>query len=488
MSVTLGVRFPFGCYHATPWDKGVNDGHVEWPPSPWRILRALVSTWYERSDLPARELDPLLERLAAVPPRYRTPVATLSHTRHYMPDLNHVTGNRVQTDKVLDAFLAVDPQQELLIRWDVDLDDEQVEQLQTLADLVPYLGRSESVCQMRVVAVNESAPGESTAWWRPLSPGEPESSGSRLLCLEPAGFHRALLEATPTQLRRARSPLRPPGTRWVPYAAPTPPSREPNGHRHSRSALEVGVAVRWSLHSPAPFLSRYGVMATEVLRLACLAKVGKDESGVPSWLAGKSEDGPLSGLHGHAHWLWLPPPSEVGLDAIGDLVLWAPGVSERELHEVVDALARVHDLWPPAPYRPRGFQESRVVLTGAGSARQVVPELIADPGCTRWTSLTPILSTRHLKKETPEQFIRNVVSRELKFRGLPEVVSVDAGPGRDGWVREHRRYRIHEAMRDGIPGYAVTLTLASPVSGPIALGALSHFGFGLFRPADEPAD
>ena len=61
MPTTLAFRFPLGRYHANPWDRAVNEGASEWPPSPWRILRALVATWHTRwPDLPAAEFDGLL--------------------------------------------------------------------------------------------------------------------------------------------------------------------------------------------------------------------------------------------------------------------------------------------------------------------------------------------------------------------------------------------------------------------------------------------
>jgi len=40
----IELRFPAGRYHATPWGSHVNEGAVEWPPSPWRLLRALIAT------------------------------------------------------------------------------------------------------------------------------------------------------------------------------------------------------------------------------------------------------------------------------------------------------------------------------------------------------------------------------------------------------------------------------------------------------------
>ena len=94
MSTTLAIRFPLGRYHANPWDRAVNEGATEWPPSPWRILRALVATWHTRwPDLPAATLDGLLDALAD-PPCYRTPRSGHSgHTRP-LPAGPQTTGRR----------------------------------------------------------------------------------------------------------------------------------------------------------------------------------------------------------------------------------------------------------------------------------------------------------------------------------------------------------------------------------------------------------
>jgi len=42
--ITIQLTFPWGRYYAHPW--GINPTRLrepEWPPSPWRLLRALVS-------------------------------------------------------------------------------------------------------------------------------------------------------------------------------------------------------------------------------------------------------------------------------------------------------------------------------------------------------------------------------------------------------------------------------------------------------------
>ena len=48
--IGLSIRFPAGRFHATPWGRHVNEEAPEWPPSPWRLLRALVATWKQKLD------------------------------------------------------------------------------------------------------------------------------------------------------------------------------------------------------------------------------------------------------------------------------------------------------------------------------------------------------------------------------------------------------------------------------------------------------
>jgi CRISPR-associated protein Csb2 len=43
MSLTISMRFLTGRAHLHPWQTHHSEGRVEWPPSPWRLLRALVA-------------------------------------------------------------------------------------------------------------------------------------------------------------------------------------------------------------------------------------------------------------------------------------------------------------------------------------------------------------------------------------------------------------------------------------------------------------
>lgn len=43
MSVAISIRFLTGRAHLHPWQSHHSEGRVEWPPSPWRLLRAIVA-------------------------------------------------------------------------------------------------------------------------------------------------------------------------------------------------------------------------------------------------------------------------------------------------------------------------------------------------------------------------------------------------------------------------------------------------------------
>jgi CRISPR-associated protein Csb2 len=66
MQLVLQQSFPLGRFHATPWQiNPFDDPHGEWPPSPWRLVRAIVARWYQwRREIgetwPTEELDSLI--------------------------------------------------------------------------------------------------------------------------------------------------------------------------------------------------------------------------------------------------------------------------------------------------------------------------------------------------------------------------------------------------------------------------------------------
>src|SRR5258708_6728622 len=141
---TLLLRFPAGRYHATPWGHHVNEGLVEWPPSPWRLLRALIACGYATQgwcDVPSAGRR-LIESLATTLPRYRLPPASVGHSRHFMP-IGVLDKGREKTTLVFECW-GGGGDGKVAVRWDWGIDDEGRSLGMVLAAHLGYLGRSES--------------------------------------------------------------------------------------------------------------------------------------------------------------------------------------------------------------------------------------------------------------------------------------------------------------------------------------------------------
>jgi CRISPR-associated protein Csb2 len=478
MGTTLAIRFPLGKYHANPWDRAVNEGASEWPPSPWRILRALLATWYTRwPDLPESVIDKLLDALAD-PPAYRTPPTRSGHTRHYLPDLDHRKGETGKTDLTLDPFLTVDRDAELLVRWDVDLDGEQREALAKLAELLPYLGRSESVCEARL-ADEDPIPDET--WWRP----EADSDARRIRLLTVTRpLNRSTLEVTTPELRKRRRTL-PPGTRWVTYTASemTPPP-DPVARKGSGPLV---TAIKFAVTGSKPLATRYGVLlADEAHR-----KVGSllEKATIPdSHRRDIMGTGGATSSHRHAHWIPLPDlGARETRGIVRSLVIWVPnGLQADDLRAILSLRSVSGQRGGVDGYHIRGFPELRLLFQAAGNVDDIAPELCGPP-TRRWRSVTPYLPVRyrHPKRETVEEFLVADVTAELRYRGLPDVVTVTAVEPSAGRVNQFRRYRMNERLTRSREGVGLRLELESPVAGPLLLGQLSHFGFGVFQPEPQ---
>lgn len=452
MSTVIALRFPTGRYHATPWNRAVNEAAVEWPPSPWRLLRALYATWRTRlPELGAGQVGPALERLAAAP-SFRLPRHTEGHTRHYYPDVTF------GTDKVFDPFAAVDPKAEMLVRWAHDLGDEHRSVIGGLCRSLPYLGRADSLCQAELLKPETAAQLGASGWLEPGDLGSLVVPPVRVLSpLEPLDL--TALVATTTDVRRAGRTT-PVGARWLSYAAPAV-AQPPAVVTAARSAQRRADAVLMRLGGPVLPSARSAVAFGHVLHRAVSGKGG----GSPT-LTGRDGDMARRDGHVHAHYLLLDSDGDRLLDTA---VVWAPeGLREAD----VAALSRVRRLHSGEP----GLRPVRVAVESVGGIDKLLPDYTG-PART-WRSVTPFAPYRHRgKRQSLEQFLLAELTRETGTRGLPAVETFRVVAG--DWL-SHRRRRLLSDQEVGVVGLEVSF--AEHLRGPLALGALSHFGLGLFRP------
>ncbi len=471
MTTTLALRFPWHRYHATPWGRHVNEGAVEWPPSPWRITRALYATWRARAPHLGETVVPeLLEQLTALP-TYQLPLSSQGHTRHYLPDARRdpqqIQG-REGTDKALDGFVVLERDRELLVTWPVDLTAPHRAALAELAYLLPYLGRAESLCDARLL---DREPETARAYEHTVVPcdeGTIRSSTTRMLAPRRPLDLKALTVRT-AELRRAGY-LDPPGAFWAAYddeVREVPAATRTPTHR---STAKPATMLRWALDGPA-LPSVYATVAVaDRLRSAAQSRYGQLHAQAASpLLSGKDSDGVKLTGHQHAHYL---PVDADGDGLLDEAYLWCPaGLDAGE----VAACARIDRLTPGSPQA--GFQPLRAVLLSVGQSEGVAPALVG-PART-WLSATPFVPPRYGKRPW-DGHLRQQVREEVARRGLTDDVDVEPITGRP-WLA-FRRHRLKDRLSDARRATGLALTFREPVRGPLAMGGLSHFGLGLFLP------
>lgn len=465
MTIVIDVTYPFGYVHATPWGTHVNEGAVEWPPSPWRLLRGLAATWYARChDLDGDLVRRVLASLAGPPAVRATPRCEAS-IRSYLPDETHRRGAAApSTDLVLDTFAAVAPGTGVSYRWDVELDDDARATLDLLVDRLPYLGRAESICE---AAVHEEAddPG---GWLLPA----PDASGiGRRTMVARLPFDLDALCVSISSMR-GMGQLQPAGAEWIRYDV-GPPARTASRMEPRLLPADVHVA-RFALDSRAPVSVRRTLVVAEKMRSAAMSQFGRMGSGAASPVfVGRDTTGDMLKGNRHAHWL---PIDADGDGLLETLVVWIPDAIQA--HEVA-ALGAVRHLEFHGGDGMGSVRRLSVALEWVGSdLGEIGPGAAVGPSRS-WRSVTPFLPQRHRKRNTFEAHLADCIGRELRARGTdtPFALTVE----RDTSWGSFRRHRSGERLASARPGFGVRLLFEGEVYGPICIGLLSHFGMGRFE-------
>lgn len=489
--IAIAFRLLAGRYHATGWDHHVNEGTVEWPPSPWRVLRALAAASYRCASVDREGVGRLLGRLSALPRYFLPPVGT-SHLRHYMPTKGEAT------TKVFDAFVAANGKDaEIVATWPaLELADDERRLLEELLPHVAYLGRAESWTEAKLL--DHPPEREPDAW--PLGDDEDAPRRARLLALRDPRDHVAWCEGylaalDPKVRRKVSLPATTweilsvdtealqregwsavPGTRWVRYglresqlaprSTPAPARERPN---LARFVLDSAVFPR---------IERC-VAVGEKLRAALLSRLG-DESVAPS-LVGKDAD--KNPLKGHQHAFFLPESDDDG--RIRRISVYAPGGFEPDAVEALRSLRALYNL------------TSKPAFTTLVALRRVEgapgPADLPDFGASReWVSLTPFIPPRFPKRrggrwvDTPDEQVRRLCCELLGGRGEhvePTEVEVVIEEER---ARDFRTFLRTREGKDGPARPApcsFRVIFPRALHGPLIVGHGAHFGLGRFVPS-----
>lgn len=528
---TLQIRFPARRYHATPWGHHVNEGLIEWPPSPWRLLRALLATGYTKGlwggEGPPPSALSLIEKLAETLPKYRLPNAAGAHSRHYMPLGKLKKGGMEDTTLVFDTWAQVD-EGIMTVSWDSELSEEETTLLGSLAERMGYLGRSESWIDARLMAADETLPPADEC----IPSDEPPPPGWEqvpLLALQSpehyADWRRGAVEKAlttlsanmpakkkPTKKQREKAVEPYPNdlvaclqveTAWLrKHGWSLPPGSRRVFYRRPVDALESGAPRPRFIRAPVPALR--GMLLSlstasgndhalppvtrtlaqaELFHRALTSHATRDGGSCPAITGCDAEGRPLKGPHDHAHVLPLDLDGDGHLDHV---LVWASGGLDGAAQNAVRAVRRTHAKHVDDPLG--------VALAAAGSLNdlRLLPEeygrrlravLGPEEGAREWVSLTPFVAPRYLKK-SGRNTLKGQVTAELASRGLPPPAEVRViEPGDRPEFLRHRHF-VRVRRRGPKPpvdfGYSLVIRFEEPVSGPLCLGYGSHFGLGLF--------
>lgn len=512
MSLIIEHCFPMGRFHATRWKQSpYEDRFGEWPPSPWRLLRALAARWFqyarELGDLDEKKRNGLLNKLASTLPAFYLPPLSFSGTpiMQYQPTSVEWTDKskksaaykKPQTTKNADRYRTLPIDRSLYWVWeDLDLDKNESRLLDLLLERILYFGRSESYCRLRRI---ESLP-------LCISPNcllsENGSEDMQPVLAPITGKDLnidALLAITDDKVHLKGRPV-PPDTAWFFTRLPEPSELSVRTHStqsHQNALHCIQFAVGGRIYPP---LSHW-VKITERFRgnvIRCLSRYispnsdGRydrltcEEKNILSLITGK--DGQGKPLLGHEHAFFILWPDDNGFPT--RLIVWRKHAFSRDEVEALLSASEKALTWDNST----SSWKLRVVPL---PFETTPPEgLVADSKI--WISVTPFVppANRHRFRKNgrlrPNESIESLLVNLLKKQDLPEPSAVtllenDLG---HSWMKLHetrsRRFSNEDNRKPYVrPGFNIRLKFSSSVQGPIILGDSSHFGLGLFVPEED---
>ncbi len=495
----IGISFRFAAgAHPVPLEYPL-ESDVEWPPSPWRLLRALAITAIHMrlhaSSLGA--LHSLVEALSLEPPVYTLPpgaeiarrgaeghaprfVLRVPRPSALCVSWPHLTLTRAELE-ILERILAEFPSAWSAEDW---LCCDVLHDLPDRVDARPVSFTDTGEEEAHRVLMQWLCPLPSHVWVNASSSGT--IAGRRLAHLFDALTQVA--DGVPT-----------PAAQRVTYAVQGFAARESRRTRRSYRLLvarEQVNAARYAIAAASRPRVTDALDISEVFHQSILSRYDDREEPAPLIITGHepNEPGAVS-RRGHQHVFVLP--EDLDHDGLLDHVLIY--AQEPFPEGVIAALERIRtlvtpDWWPGPKRRWRVSLEDLWRVPRAGEALAPMPEDHLIGPARIFASITPYLHPWHAKhggtKFGPVEQIR----KELKLRGLPEPVAITplaAAHVAGQPVPAHKFRRLRYGKRQNIPGRWGSfwrLEFAEPVYGPIALGANCHFGMGLFAADVDEAD
>ncbi len=538
---TIQLSFPWGRFYATPW--GINASRLrepEWPPSPWRLLRALVSAWFRAhpGQVPSADCIALIETLGRELPHIGIGKVSFGHTVHWQPNYG-AAGTEDKADATYkntrheNHFAAVSGA--VFFRWPtVDLALEVRRTLETLLAELSYFGRAESLCYAEICDTEQTS--DKTGWCRSTGGRKISASCRDVFCPNPTNFRFTDLWSRRSPEIAPDSPAAPPhlvdtllssdmkadGAAWFSYQMPdgwpqqwvvrTPRITRPANKPAPSAGAKTAHYLCFSLQCRVPLLPKFIVPLSEKFRDEASRHLrnvhGKD---APSFaFFGHPDHRPADAVGDHQHAFYLPMSGKDDASGfLSDMHIWCPyGFTQLE----VEILLRIDRLdWGSGKY------PVRPVLTALAKEPPAdAPFSIGKTASQLWRSASPFVPPRYfyrrdgnrlsLKTKDQPEFQLIECLRALGIETAGEVRRISLGSqqtatGQTLWdivrtpVEEEEHFRDATNVSVHRPGSSATrgrerrvgvffdVEFKEPVALRVpALGHSSHFGLGLFLP------
>ena len=515
MQVVLRQTFPLGRFHANPWRAfPFEDPHGEWPPSPWRLLRAILARSYQLERELGDQCEAWRDSLVAafctstfswcLPPfSWRGPglrqyqPATFewdppNRTKKVKGRPVKIPGERTyRSTLVTDNFWVVGNSQAVsdTVWWVVEGDawsKEQLDLLDACLERMTYFGRAEALTEVQRVEKLPNDVGVNCVL------AAMPSTGSVPVLVPTEEATLVQVQAVTDDPSVARSTV-PPGARWLHAKRPAKPQAKlprpkPRTRKPTRLVqFAIGARVSPPSNAIVVMTQRFrGRVIRKFLR-GDWQRANAAQREAARLLTGKETDGSPLRDHRHRHARFGVLFDQESGKAARLLVWRAQPFTDAEQNAVLNAAE--YEL--PLSFGKTGARDPWAVRLVPLDSQVPPPAGFGLQAHNRWRTVTPYVPPRYVYDRKgrlkPGESLEEQLQLDLTRQGYDVTgLKIAVDDQETEWTRVHRpRRNRDDPTNTSRRGYHASLTFNTPVCGPISLGHSSHFGLGLFVPRSD---
>ncbi|MGI0488878.1 type I-U CRISPR-associated protein Csb2 [Pantanalinema rosaneae CENA516] len=481
MSVVITISLLNNLYGANPWNTAHIEGKVEYPPSPWRILRSILAGSYLCQEKPIA-LDSAVYKLSQVRPEFYLPATTYTQHRYYRKDQTNDENLYKGGRKVIEPALRFHQEDNTI--WvhfpNVVFSPEEQTAVTQVLPYCRYLGRSEYIADWQLKDLGQM----------PRPNATPEPTGTTLVLSPIVGQTPSELiehlNASPRTLRHERQIDLIPGSEWISYSV-----HSSDAPRFQASATPLYPSnARFQLVGVALPRKEDYLMWAERLHQALVGKcptstfTGKDEQGNPLQFAHAyiypefDRQGYVTHLNCYHSSGFRPQESKAFLEV---KALWG---KNGNIALILESLTP-KDIYQPSRYwrSTTPFFLSLYPKSRKGKPRMLSGTQFQDCGVEH-QALRSLLSL-HLGIHPHTISYHQDGERLCAIAQDLPVAWCDRASLFPSWYRWQNVRKSGNNLRGTAEGYQVDIELATPFTGHLSIGYGEYFGLGMLSPMRE---